>query len=73
MSSGIYLLFSVIFVMIFVSSENKNGYIKNIGGQVRHRSQLFISKMAVIGIYTVLFDLIMFLVEAVVWMICTKK
>ena len=44
-----------------------------IGGQVRHRRQLFISKMAVIGIYTVLFDLIMFLVEAVVWMICTKK
>ena len=73
LSSGIYLLFSVIFVMIFVSSENKNGYIKNIGGQVRHRRQLFISKMAVIGIYTVLFDLIMFLVEAVVWMICTKK
>lgn len=58
LSSGIYLLFSVIFVMIFVSSENKNGYIKNIGGQVRHRRQLFISKMAVIGIYTVLFDLI---------------
>lgn len=73
LSSGIYLLFSVIFVMIFVSSENKNGYIKNIGGQVRHRRQLFISKMAVIGIYTVLFDVIMFLVEAVVWMICTKK
>lgn len=73
LSSGIYLLFSVIFVMIFVSSENKNGYIKNIGGQVRHRRQLFISKMAVIGIYTVLFDLIMFLVEAVVWMIGTKK
>ena len=73
LSSGIYLLFSVIFVMIFVSSENKNGYIKNIGGQVRHRRQLFISKMAVIGIYTVLFDLIVFLVEAVVWMICTKK
>ncbi len=73
LSSGIYLLFSVIFVMIFVSSENKNGYIKNIGGQVRHRRQLFISKMAVIGIYTVLFELIMFLVEAVVWMICTKK
>ena len=73
LSSGIYLLFSVIFVMIFVSSENKNGYIKNIGGQVRHRRQLFISKMAVIWIYTVLFDVIMFLVEAVVWMICTKK
>ena len=73
LSSGIYVLFSVIFVIIFVSSENKNGYIKNIGGQVKHRRQLFISKMITVGVYTVLFDVLMFLVEIIVWMICLKK
>ena len=51
MSSGIYLFFSVIFTMIFALSENKNGYIKNIGGQVRHRWQLFVSKLTAIFIY----------------------
>ena len=73
LSSGIYVLFSVIFVIIFVSSENKNGYIKNIGGQVKHRRQLFISKMITVGVYTVLFDVLMFLVEIILWMICLKK
>ncbi len=73
LSSGIYVLFSVIFVMIFVSNENKNGYIKNIGGQVKHRRQLFVSKMVTVGIYTVLFNVLMFLVEIIVWMICVKK
>ena len=73
LSSGIYVLFSVIFVMIFVSSENKNGYIKNIGGQVKHRRQLFVSKMITIGIYTVLFDALMFLTEIIICMICVKK
>ena len=51
MSSGFYLFFSVIFTMIFALSENKNGYIKNIGGQVRHRWQLFVSKLTAIFIY----------------------
>ena len=73
LSSGIYVLFSVIFVIIFVSSENKNGYIKNIGGQVKHRRQLFISKMITVGVYTVLFDVLMFLVEIIVWMISLNK
>ena len=70
---GIYLLFSVIFVMIFVSSENKTDILKHRwSGKDTAGSYLF-QKMAVIGIYTVLFDLIMFWLEAVVWMICTKK
>ena len=73
LSSGIYVLFSVIFVIIFVSSENKNGYIKNIGGQVKYRRQLFASKMINVGIYTVLFDALMFLTEIIVWMVCLKK
>lgn len=69
MSSGIYLFFSVIFTMIFALSENKNGYIKNIGGQVRHRWQLFASKLAVIFIYIAMFDLVLLAVQSVIWFI----
>ena len=66
MSSGIYLFFSVIFTMIFALSENKNGYIKNIGGQVRHRWQLFVSKLTAIFIYIFMFDLILLVVQSVI-------
>ena len=69
MSSGIYLFFSVIFTMIFALSENKNGYIKNIGGQVRHRWQLFVSKLTAIFIYIFMFDLILLVVQSVIWFI----
>lgn len=69
MSSGIYLFFSVIFTMIFALSENKNGYIKNIGGQVRHRWQLFVSKLTAIFIYIFMFDLILLVVQSVIWFV----
>ena len=69
MSSGIYLFFSVIFSMIFALSENKNGYITNIGGQVRHRWQLFVSKLTAIFIYIFMFDLILLVVQSVIWFI----
>lgn len=69
MSSGIYLFLSVIFTMIFALSENKNGYIKNIGGQVRHRWQLFVSKLTAIFIYIFMFDLILLVVQSVIWFI----
>lgn len=69
MSSGFYLFFSVIFTMIFALSENKNGYIKNIGGQVRHRWQLFVSKLTAIFIYIFMFDLILLVVQSVIWFI----
>lgn len=69
MSSGIYLFLSVIFTMIFALSENKNGYIKNIGGQVRHRWQLFVSKLTAIFIYIFMFDIILLVVQSVIWFI----
>lgn len=69
MSSGFYLFLSVIFTMIFALSENKNGYIKNIGGQVRHRWQLFVSKLTAIFIYIFMFDLILLVVQSVIWFI----
>lgn len=55
--------------MIFALSENKNGYIKNIGGQVRHRWQLFVSKLTAIFIYIFMFDLILLVVQSVIWFI----
>ena len=51
-------LFMVIFTVLFTFSDLKNGYIKNIGGQVARRSILIESKMVVLFIYTLLYLLI---------------
>ena len=47
-------LFFLIFTVLYSSADIGSGYIKNIGGQVRDRSSLIISRAAVLLVYTVL-------------------
>ena len=65
LSSGFFILFNGIFLVLYVTADMKNGYIKNIGGQVKHRSSLIWSKWAAAAVYVLVFDVVTFLVEAV--------
>lgn len=52
--SKLLLMFLVVFVTYFVGSEGRNGFVKNIAGQVTHKGILVFSKFVVISIYTVM-------------------
>lgn len=52
LASGILLLFLVIGTTLYVHGESKSGFIKNIAGQTRHKSYIYLSKIAAIAIYT---------------------
>ncbi len=58
-------LFIVIFAVLFSTADLTSGYIKNIGGQVRNRSHLILSKALLLFLYTVLTLGIFVLVQAV--------
>lgn len=58
-------LFIVIFAVLFSTADITSGYIKNIGGQVRTRSHLILSKALVLFLYTVLTLGVFVLVQAV--------
>lgn len=47
-------LFMVIFAVLFSSSDISSGYIQNIGGQMKNRGNLILSKAVVLFVYTVL-------------------
>lgn len=47
LNSRILLILCTIFAAVFVNAEQKNGFIKNIGGQFPNRGLLAISKLAV--------------------------
>ena len=65
LSSGMFTLFNVIFLIIFVTADQKNGYIKNIGGQVKRRYRLIVAKWVAAAVYVLVFDAIMFATQAV--------
>ncbi len=52
MKSKILLMFLVVFVTGFAGSEWRNGFLKNIAGQVKNRSALILGKFAVTAIFT---------------------
>jgi len=52
LSSGILLLFILIGAVVFFRGDEKNGFLKNIACQAKHRYNIFFSKLTVIGIYT---------------------
>lgn len=58
-------LFVVIFAVMFATADITSGYIKSIGGQVRNRSQLIVSKALLLFLYTVLTIAVFILVQAV--------
>lgn len=47
-------LFIVIFAVIFSTADMKSGFIKNIGGQVKNRISLVLSKALILTLFTVL-------------------
>lgn len=54
MQSKFVALFLVIFTVLFSTADITSGYIKNIGGQVKERGNLILSKAVALLIYTVL-------------------
>lgn len=50
LSSGMFLLFISIFVSIFVYAEQKNGFVKNIAGQLPNRWMLVLSKSVAVAV-----------------------
>ena len=54
MQSKFIALFLVIFTVLFSTADLTSGYIKNIGGQVKDRGSLILSKAIVLLLYTVL-------------------
>nr|WP_294492183.1 ABC transporter permease [uncultured Mediterraneibacter sp.] len=57
-------LFLLIFTVLYSAADINSGYIKNIGGQVRSRSSLIISKAISLLVYTVLTMVIYVLFQA---------
>lgn len=50
--SKILLIFLVVFLVDFVSGENKSGFLLNIAGQVSNRGYIIISKIVITAIYS---------------------
>lgn len=66
-------LFMVIFTVLFSSSDLSSGYIKNIGGQIKNRGNLILSKAVALFVYTVLTMLFYVLVQTAAQTICYQK
>ncbi|MCX4326744.1 MAG: hypothetical protein OSJ45_05545 [Lachnospiraceae bacterium] len=49
---GALLIFIFIGAVLFFRDDAKNGFLKNIAGQTKHRYNIFFSKLVVIAIYT---------------------
>jgi hypothetical protein len=52
--SKILLMFLVVFTVIFVNSESRTGFIKNIAGQVQNRGTLVLSKLIIVAAYSII-------------------
>ena len=63
-------LFMVIFVVLFSASDLSSGYIKNIGGQMKNRGNLILSKAVALFIYTVLTMLFYLCIQTVAQAVC---
>lgn len=66
-------LFMVIFAVLFSASDLSSGYIKNIGGQMKNRGNLILSKAVALFIYTILTMLFYLFVQTVAQAICFNE
>lgn len=62
MKSNLLLLLCAIFVPLFVHAEYKNGYIKNIAGQLSNRGMLVVSKLVAVAV-----QILILFVSYIVW------
>lgn len=53
LSAKFVALFLLIYTVLFSSADMNSGYIKNIGGQVKNRGKLVVSKAIALLVYTV--------------------
>lgn len=58
-------LFIVIFAVIFSTADMKSGFIKNIGGQVKNRISLVLSKALILTLFTILTMFLFFGVQGI--------
>lgn len=63
-------LFFMIFTVLFSSADLGSGYIKNIGGQVKNRTGLILSKAAALFVFTVLSMLLYLICQTICQGIC---
>lgn len=63
-------LFFMIFTVLYSSADLGSGYIKNIGGQVKNRVGLILSKAAVLLVFTVLSMLLYLIYQTICQGIC---
>lgn len=63
-SRAFYTIMVSIFTVIYCCADMKSGYVKNIGGQIKSRSRIIISKSATLFIFMVVSYADMLLVQA---------
>lgn len=63
-------MFMVIFAVLFSSADMSSGYIKNIGGQMKNRGTLILSKAFALFIYTVLAMLFYLIIQTAMQAVC---
>lgn len=65
LQARVLALFLVIFAVLYVRADSSSGYIKNIAGQIPHRSNLVIAKAVMLFVYTVMSVLLFVAAQAV--------
>ena len=63
-------LFMVIFAVLFSSSDVSSGYVKNIGGQMKNRGNLVLSKAVALFVYTILTMAFYLVIQAIAQAAC---
>lgn len=66
-------MFMVIFAVLFSSADMSSGYIKNIGGQMKNRGTLILSKAFALFIYTVLAMLFYLIIQTAMQAVCFSE
>lgn len=70
LASGMFLILVTIFVSVFVHAEQKNGYLKNIAGQLPGRWLLALSKLAALLVWGVCMFSLLSVAMAVAGRVC---
>lgn len=70
LQSKFIAIFMVIFAVLFSSGDLTSGYIKNIGGQVKNRGKLIVSKAAALLVFTVLSMILYLFLQAGAQQVC---